>query len=64
MPHRNIAAPLHAAEILLHLPVGEYRLALQWMAEYMHGCAGDRDLTPEETGAAWMAFVELEKKLH
>jgi hypothetical protein len=64
MHHRNIAAPLRAAEILLHLPVAEYRLALEWMAEYMHRCVLDANLTPEQTGAAKVACVELEKKLH
>jgi len=64
MGYRNIAAPLHAAEILLHLPPGEYRLALRKMAEYMRACAADPDLTTEQTGAVRAALHALEKRLH
>jgi hypothetical protein len=64
MAYRNVAAPLHAAEILLHLPRGEYRLALKRMAEYLKACVLDPDLTLEQTGAVKATLYALEKRLN
>ncbi len=63
MSTRNIEAPLHAAEVLLHLPAGEYRLALARMADYMRQCMHDPDLSAQELKAARDALSEIELRL-
>ena len=64
MSIRNIEAPLHAADVLLHLPNGEYRLALARMANYMRQCVGDPSLTRKEVQAARDALEEIERRLN
>ncbi len=64
MSTRNIDAPLHAAEVLLHLPAGEYRLALARMADYMRQCVVDPDLSDREVEAARTALCEIEQRLN
>jgi hypothetical protein len=61
---RHIEAPLHAAEVLLHLPAGEYRLALARMADYMRQCLVDPDLDEQEVAAARHALHEIESRLN
>ena len=64
MTARNIEAPLHAAEVLLHLPAGEYRLALARMADYMRQCVLDPELDRQEVAAARHALEEIERRLN
>jgi len=60
---RDIFAPLHAAEVLLDLPAGEYRLALARMADYMRNRVVDPALPRDQKEAARSALRELEQRL-
>ena len=64
MLSRNIEAPLHAADVLLHLPAGEYRMALARMADYMRQCVCDPYLSHQEVEAARHVLDEIEQRLN
>jgi hypothetical protein len=60
---KDISAPLHAAEVLLALPSGEYRRALVVMAGYMRAWTNDKQLPPEQVQAARLALRELRRRM-
>ena len=60
---RNIFASLHATQVLLGLPLVEYRPALARMAEVMRWYAHDPELPKDQLQAAQSALHELERRL-
>jgi hypothetical protein len=60
---KDISAPLHAAQVLLSLPMQEYHPALRVMAGYMQLWTTDKQLPADQVEAARLTLRALRNRL-